>query len=182
MIWRLNRWTVWLQECRRLSGERPGWDVPTVKDLVNHLPWILMQPEARGLYRAVQDMHRQMRWALGERPPAAVGTCGAQLSEGEVCGGPLLPTRYSVGVRCGWCGDEWQEADLRGLGNLLDKRWVPISVAAYVSGRPEATVRDWQNAGALPARCDLASRQVQVDALALEVLASTRASRRRRSA
>jgi len=174
---RLRKWAGWVAACRGLR-ELPTWRL----DL--HLPWLAQQQEIVSFYHEVRTINRQCRWAAGDRPPATVGVCGAQV-DGEACGGPLLPLKYSVGVRCSWCGDEWQEGDLRGLGNLLQQRWVPVQVAAFLASRPESTLRDWlaEPEVPLPAQCDLGTRQVLVDALALAPLTERRRKRtRRRSA
>jgi hypothetical protein len=82
-------------------------------------------------------------------------------------------------VRCGWCGDEWHEGDLRGLGRLLSQRWVPVQVAAYLAARPESTIRDWMAGLHLASMCDLGSRKVLVDAVALAPLAESKRARKR---
>ena len=168
----LNRWAGWVAACRGLSS-RPTWN------LERHLGWLACTDQARAFYEQVRAMHWRAERAAGWAPPTAVGVCGAEV-DGEVCGGPLLPLQYSIGVECKWCGDCWHEGDLRGLGRVLSRRWVPVQVAAYVSARPEATVRDWVSDLALPSVCDLKTRQILVDATALAGLATKRARRRRR--
>jgi hypothetical protein len=167
---RIRRWEAWLQASRRLTK----WPM-----LLTHCDWLARQPEVRALYVDVRAIHRQLRNAVGDRPPAAVGTCGAEV-DGGPCGGPLMPMRHAVGVRCAWCGDEWHEGDLRGLGRLLERRWIPVAIASYVSQRPEATIRDWMRELTLPAVCDMGSRQLLVDAVMLAVLSEQRRIRRRK--
>ncbi len=178
VVYRLNRWHLWLRALGRLT-RHPSWEHPDTAGLLLHLEFLASIPQVRSLWLETRTMHRQLRYALGEQPPAAVGVCGAQVDD-EACGGPLMPLQYSVGVRCQWCGDEWTEGDLRGLGNLLRQRWVTMQVAAYLSSRPEATLRDWQAEMLLPSICDVGSRQILVDALALAPLAESRRTRRRR--
>lgn len=176
----LYRWALWVREQQGLSGA-PRADLSAGGFLLRHLDWLAGQPQAARLLKELRSTARRMRFALGERPAAAVGICGAEV-EGGQCGGPLLPIRTTVAVRCAWCKDEWLEGDLRGLGRLLTKRWVSVSLAAYLAGRPEASVRDWQQTGQLASLCEIGSRQILVDALALAPLAESKRSRRRRSA
>lgn len=107
-----------VRELRRLSPQ-PHPSVPSeVRLLRRHLLFVTEQDWAPDCHADLRALARQLADAVGDYRPRPVGRC-AVLGEEGACGGPLMPQRYTVGVRCARCGSTWSAPDLRRLGLIL---------------------------------------------------------------
>jgi len=86
--------------------------------LRRHLLWVAEQDWGIDVYADLQTLHRQLADAVGDYRPRPVGICQAVTEDGD-CGGPLMPSRYHVGVQCPRCGAQWSETDLQRLGLVI---------------------------------------------------------------
>jgi hypothetical protein len=114
----LETWARLVREEKNITASQACTVAYEAATLRRHLLWVAEQDWVGELYDDIGRVHRDLADAVGDYRPRPVGVCQAVTEDGD-CGGPLMPSRWSVGVACPRCGASWSEADLERLGLVI---------------------------------------------------------------
>ncbi|MFD7319363.1 hypothetical protein [Streptomyces sp. NPDC059883] len=125
-----ERWVAIIREQRGMRLPNPAGSVggrlkTAVSELLGHLPWVAVSWSDAGMFAAdIREVTRSVASILA--PPAPIdrgtriGTCPAEVENGEICGAVLRLYASAKVVTCEWCSTAYPPAMWPGLKVLMD--------------------------------------------------------------
>jgi len=121
-------WPALLTQCTVCGDRRPAFadDSSTVLTaltlLRRHNEWICTQPWVTRYSTGLHGLREELRRASGIVKAKRIGTCPNTIDarRGTTCGAPLVAHPDDRSTTCRACGREYERAEWRHLGNLMN--------------------------------------------------------------